>query len=364
MTRLVMPSGPLPARIMIVGEAPGSEEERIGSPFVGASGNELTRMLSEAGILRSECFITNVIRIRPPNNDLGTFIAFKKKDITPHHIRLRDKMVLRCVAEGYDLLLKEIGMCDPHVIIALGNCALWALTGRWGITEWRGSTMGSDVAIRGDGTRYKVVAAYHPAAVLRQWAWRPTLVHDLRRAKRESSQRPLNAPQYAFAIRPSYGDVLSFLEAQWSIVRAGEVSGGPPIPLAVDIETRQHHITCIGIATSTRSAFCIPLTCEEDENGYWSLEEEAHIVHRLYLLLTHPNVRVIGQNFIYDAQHILRWWHFIPRFRFDTMLCQHVLFPGTPKALDYLASLYCEEYCQWKGDARQLWKDNEEKKDA
>ena len=137
-----------------------------------------------------------------------------------------------------------------------------------------------------------------------------------------------------------------------------------PLYLAVDIETRSHHITCIGIAWNKREALCIPFTCEEDPTGYWSLEEEAEIVYRLYQLFTHPGVRIIGQNFIYDIQHIIRWWNFTPRFAFDTMLAQHVLFPGTPKSLDHLASLYCEEYSQWKGEQRTLWKDHEEKKDA
>ena len=368
-----MPSGPIPARILICGEAPGAEEERVGAPFMGASGNELTRMLSEAGINRNECFITNLIRIRPANNDLSTVIAFNKKDITPSHVPLRDKMVLKHVREGYDLLLKEVSLCQPKIIIALGNAAMWALTGKWSITEWRGSTLQSDVV------DCRVLVTYHPAAVLRQWSWRPTLVHDLRRARKSLDLEPHNRSLYSFVVRPSFGSVLETLDLLWAKVRAVgvfEVTGqhlwGEPIPgriipplnLAVDIETRQHHITCIGIAWSSHEAICIPFTCEENSEGYWSLEEESEIVFRLYRLLTHPGVCIIGQNWIYDAQHILRWWHFNPRFAYDTMLAQHVLFPGTPKALDYLASLYCEEYCQWKGEARALWKDNEEKKDA
>jgi uracil-DNA glycosylase family 4 len=67
----VRPSGPTDARVMIVGEAPGAEEERKGEPFVGASGHELTKMLHEAGIARSQCFITNVCRERPPGNHTG-----------------------------------------------------------------------------------------------------------------------------------------------------------------------------------------------------------------------------------------------------------------------------------------------------
>ena len=64
--------GPIPARAMIVGEAPGVDEEREGQPFVGVSGRELDRMLSEAGLPRGACFVTNVCRVRPPRNSLPT----------------------------------------------------------------------------------------------------------------------------------------------------------------------------------------------------------------------------------------------------------------------------------------------------
>ena len=72
--------GPVPARIMIVGEAPGEEEIRRGEPFCGASGSELNKMLGEAGISRGECFVTNVSRERPPKNDINLFIAKAKKE--------------------------------------------------------------------------------------------------------------------------------------------------------------------------------------------------------------------------------------------------------------------------------------------
>ena len=61
----IRPTGPAPAKVMIVGEAPGDQEVRESAPFVGASGQELSRMLMEAGIHRSQCFVTNVIRIKP-----------------------------------------------------------------------------------------------------------------------------------------------------------------------------------------------------------------------------------------------------------------------------------------------------------
>src|ERR1700674_2494987 len=107
---LCRPEGPIPARIMLVGEAPGYEEEQKGLPFQGASGQELNRMLGEAGITRSECFITNVCRQRPPNNDLNLFIAKAKKDVTPKHYLIRGRHVLEPVRAGIELLRKEIEM--------------------------------------------------------------------------------------------------------------------------------------------------------------------------------------------------------------------------------------------------------------
>src|SRR3990167_9983799 len=97
--------GPIPARVMLVGEAWGENEERERQPFVGASGQELNKMLHEAQIMRSECYVTNVVNARPPNNYLGAWIAFKKKDITPAHRLLRDKWCLPIVHEGYAALL-------------------------------------------------------------------------------------------------------------------------------------------------------------------------------------------------------------------------------------------------------------------
>ena len=191
----VRPAGPIPARVMIVGEAPGAEEERQGEPFVGASGYELTKMLHEAGISRSECFITNVCRIRPPANDITNFIAKSKKDRTHEHFQLRDKWVKRPIIEGADLLQREIEFVKPQIIITLGNVPLWTLTGKWGIVRWRGSML-SVGPIR-------LLPTYHPAAVLRQWDWRAIVVHDLKRAaKYRSLDWP--SPKWNFLVRPSF----------------------------------------------------------------------------------------------------------------------------------------------------------------
>jgi len=79
------------ARIMLVGEAYGETEEKTGIPFSGTSGQELNRMLNEAGILRNECYVTNVINSRPPRNDVTAWIPEDKKSITGRMVQRQGK---------------------------------------------------------------------------------------------------------------------------------------------------------------------------------------------------------------------------------------------------------------------------------
>lgn len=343
----VLPDGPIPARIMLVGEAPGADEEREGTPFVGVSGQELNRMLQEAGIMRSECFTTNVCRVRPPNNDIGAFVALKKKDVTSAHLPLRDKMVMPCVMEGYRMLLSEIDIVKPNVIITLGNLSMWALTGAWGITKWRGSLLRLDGKEGGP----KVIPTYHPAAVLRQWDWRAIAVNDLRRAKEHSLSRDWSAPQWSFIIRPSFSQAITTLNELYSHLEVSELW------IDFDIETRAGHIACAGISWSLTDAICLPFMCVENKEGYWSLEEEAAVVHSLFRVLTHRNVKVRWQNGLYDAQYTFRHWHFVPRGAQDTMIAQHSMFAALPKSLAFIASMYCKHYVYWKDDGK-TWNKN------
>ena len=354
---MIRPSGPAPAKIMIVGEAPGDQEMRESAPFVGSSGQELSKMLMEAGIHRSACFVTNVIRIKPPGGDIASFIAEKKKDVTPQHGEVRDKMVMPPVWEGISLLEREIEMVRPNLIIALGNVAMWALTGKWGVTSWRGSLLECDLQLSLD-YKVKVVPTYSPTTVMRQWSWRQIMVHDLRRCKAHAETRGIIRPDYKFIIRPDYPTAVNYLDMLLKVVAA------KPLPLAVDIETRSGHTACVGLAWSKTEAICFPLMCAESQLGYWSEEEEAQITFRLYRLLTHANCEVLGQNFSYDAQYFYRHMHFLPNLKRDTMIAQHVCFSNMQKGLDFLSSMYCEHHTYWKDDGKtwdaktgedQLW---------
>ena len=75
-------------------------------------------------------------------------------------------------------------------------------------------------------------------------------------------------------------------------------------------------------------------------DSFWTEVQEYEIVHRIRKILTHPQVSIEGQNFLYDTQYIYAFLAALPRLEFDTMLAHHLLFPGTPKGLDYLSSFY------------------------
>lgn len=347
-------NGPVPAKIMVVGEAFGEEEERVGQPFMGNSGQELNRMLHEVGILRSSCFVTNVVNARPPHNDLTKWIPDKKKDITAIYTPLHNKMVLPIVKEGYQNLLNEIRAVEPNLIIAAGNTALWALTGEWGILRWRGSLlkMSSPADLFDqwpDESLPKVIPVIHPAAILRQWELRAITINDLKRCKQAALTRELILPKWQFTLQPSFQTVLNVLTLLQEKVDAG------PTVLSLDLETVAGHISCAGIAWTKLDAVCIPFMSRGFNPDYWLQEEEAAIIYRLYKLLTHTNAQVVGQNILYDCQYCYRHWHFIPNVVQDTMISHHTAFAGLPKALDYQASMYAEYYSQWK-PPKTAWK--------
>lgn len=342
---MLRPSGPCPARIMLVGEFPSEEDLRRGEPLTGTSGNELNRMLAEAGISRNQCFVTSVFRERPPANDASLYLPEKKKDISPQHIMIGNRAALPVVGDWLSLLRAEIEMCRPNVIIAFGNIALWALTSEWGITKWRGSILECNLT---QALPYspKVIPTYHPTAVIRNWEWRPIAVQDLRRATRQAGFPEVRKPDWKFTIAPTFPQVMAVLEQLLDAAETG------PIKLATDIETRCGHISDFGIAWSKYEAICIPLMTTQRSEGYWNRTEETEIVWLLYRLFTHKNVLNIGQNYLYDAQYIYRYHLYIPSNVRDTMIAQHSMFSTMPKSLDFLASMYCDYYRYWKDEGR------------
>lgn len=333
--------GPRNANVLIVGEAPGENEVREGIPFIGHSGKLLDDLLRETGFDPQGVRVTNVCHERPPRNDISEFLGFSKKEAKADSLYDCGKYYSPQIAHGLNVLQMEIeSMPNLELIIGLGNTPLWALTGQFGITRWRGSQM---FAKRLTGRPVPFVPTYHPAYVLRMWETRWIAQMDLRRAQGWKAERYV-VPNYDFYIRPSFSSVVDRLKHWLAMLDLGY-----PLKLAVDLETRDREIACIGLADSPFRAMCIPFLTTT--GSYWRPNEEAHIVWLLYRLLTHYMVEVIGQGFWYDQQYLARRLGFMARLRHDTMMKQHIILPGVPKTLDFISSQHCHFHCYWKDES-------------
>ena len=161
-TNTVFGEGPDAARLMIVGEAPGEEEDRQGRPFVGPSGKLLDRMLAAIGLERGEVYITNTLYWRPPGN----------RTPTPAEVQA-------CAP----FLRRQIAIIRPQVLLMVGGAAAKSMLERdEGIMRLRGRWAEYDP---GGGDPIPALATFHPAYLLRspaqkREAWRDLLAVQMR----------------------------------------------------------------------------------------------------------------------------------------------------------------------------------------
>jgi len=145
------------AEFMIIGEAPGKDEDKTGHPFVGSAGRYLDHVLEGTGIQRSDFFITNIVKCRPPNNR------------TP-----KASEIDTCIS---NYLTEQIELIDPHLILLLGLVAVKTMLSKKSVDEARGRV------IELEGRKY--VASYHPAARFYREDLRDKIAADFALLKRE-----------------------------------------------------------------------------------------------------------------------------------------------------------------------------------
>ena len=150
--KAVAGEGPFNAEIMFIGEGPGFHENEQGRPFVGASGKFLDNLLAQAGVTRTEVFIANVVKCRPPDN--------------------RDPQADELAS--CDLYLeRQIEAINPSIIVTLGRFSMNKFMKGAKISQVHGEMCEI-------GGRY-VIAMFHPAAALHQAALKPTILADFAR---------------------------------------------------------------------------------------------------------------------------------------------------------------------------------------
>ncbi|KAA6463161.1 UdgX family uracil-DNA binding protein [Acidobacteria bacterium AB60] len=166
-TQAVFGRGPATARLMLVGEQPGDEEDRRGEPFVGPAGRLLNELMIEAGVDREAVYVTNAVK----------HFKFREQGKRRLHENPRLSEIFAC----RPWLLAEMDAVKPKVVVCLGASAAKSLLGaNFALTRNRGQVLASPYAER-------VIATFHPSAILRAEAeraagYREMLVQDLRMA--------------------------------------------------------------------------------------------------------------------------------------------------------------------------------------
>ena len=153
------------AEVLIIGEAPGADEDRLGEPFVGRSGQLLTKMLSAIGLKREDCYIANILPWRPPGNRTPT----------------SDE-----VAVCLPFLKKQIELVNPKIIFILGRSAANALLDNAeSISSLRGRFIDYTSP---NGTVFPTLSSFHPAYLLRTCSQKGKSWADLLRLKRKLAE--------------------------------------------------------------------------------------------------------------------------------------------------------------------------------
>lgn len=324
------------ASLLLVGEAPGEQETILREPFIGSAGQELRRMLADAGLSFDECSITNVFPIRPPDNKIEAFCG-KKESVGGKSYSLpplRQGLYIRPEYLHHLESLKELILnCNPVCIVALGAVAAWALLQDSRITKLRG-TVAPCALVPG----YKVLPTFHPAYILRTWADRVVAVADLMKAKAEQHSREIHRPQRRVHIIESVGDLPL---AEDLLARGGNV-------LSFDIETGAKQIKCISLATSPFDAVLLPFVdFRRPKGSFWQSPSDEVLAWRWLKGILESPIPKLAQNGLYDIQYLLEASIRVRNYTWDTMILHHSLWPELKKDLGFLGSLYTQEPA-WK----------------
>ncbi len=152
-TNLVMGDGNVDAEIVFIGEAPGKNEDEQGLPFIGAAGKFLDSMLERAGIARSDVYITNIVKYRPPNN----------RDPLPE-----EKQAF------WPYLVRQLDVIAPKIVVTLGRHSMEYFLPGHKIS----AVHGQPTPISLGQSRLVIVPLYHPAAALYNGSLRAVLNED------------------------------------------------------------------------------------------------------------------------------------------------------------------------------------------
>lgn len=325
---LIQPRGSDHPTVLIVGEAPGPEEDKKGTPFVGASGKLLSQLLLEAGIPEEKVRITNTVRCFP--NIGGYKIRPPKKE-----------EIEACLP----YLKQEIEHVRPKIIVCLGSVSTKALLGKKvNLKRFRGMEVPYQLE---DGTSVPVVPTYHPAYVLRgQSEARGLIVSDLKYVK------SLYKPSSVVERTTDYKLITKRSEVKLLVDTLLDKHKKKTLPfgeIAVDLETSSlrrfdpaSHIVSAQIAWDRGKAVLIPVIHTGFTKHEFHSPEGAAFLRGQLALLLESGIPVSGHNFAFDYTFLYAKLGIKTKnIVYDGMLAHHCLRGGSDSnTLDYMASRY------------------------
>lgn len=337
-------SGDPRARICFVGEAWGEKEEEAFEkgmadvPFVGRTGQLLWQLAGNVGLHRHKCYVTNVVNLRPRNNDISPYFT-KSGDFTdlgkPFVEELHEELKATCA----------------NVIVPLGKPALVAVCGKDKISEYRGSVLPAVF----DPSR-KCIPTYHPSYASRVFLVRWVMAFDLEKIAAHSKYPEFNVLKRKHQICTTLYDVHDAVR---------EISNWRGGPVAVDIEEIDHKLSSIAFSADPRQSFVIPLL-----ESMWTEDSRKQVIEMLRHPLEDDGIWKVFHNALYDVCELKRLHGIHVRGRIDdTMVGQHLLYPDLSgqekkiskanpvggKRLAFLVSRYTnepyykDEGWKWKG---------------
>lgn len=284
-------------------------------------------------------------KVSPGKGNKGPYFLTKTAGKKAPDARLVNGEYIRMMLDNEILLLEQqIIRLRPLIIVTLGDLALWALTGQTSSAKWRGSQMATAGGV-------KLIPIQDPPMLDKMPEWQFGMKVDFKRISRDLTKfgGTIREDTNEYIIWPTYEEARLYLHQLLFYL-----STANGLPITVDIET-SGSIRCLGLAYETNRAICIPFHPMgiSPRGSLCTVEEEAKVLMLVREVLDSPGALIIGQNFNYDRTYIFEELMVWPRNIFDTMTAQHVMFPGMPKGLDYLSSIYRDLHIYWKDESKE-----------
>lgn len=310
MRTCVMGRGNPESRIMIIGEAPGENEETTGKVFSGRAGQVLNAKLTAAGLDPDGVYVTNVVKCRPPNN------------------RTPERSEREACREFLDA---EVGAVQPTHVLLLGNTALQAVAKTSGITN--PTKRGVQLTVRDPLFRgVFVMATVHPAYVLRNPGQDTVFSEDIRRFARS-----IRGELQGMAVKKRYVSSVDGLRQLIAALKALP----PKAVVAYDVENRYRpwhpdwSIQMLGLSWDGKTSYVVPLYHPQSPfKKKWR-----EVLRHMKSALERPDLILVAQNGKHDNVQLAGAGVFLEH-KFDIMIAAHLIDENRPKNLGYLSQAY------------------------